>query len=431
MPRYFGEKVLLVLVFITIGIMVFRNQLLERELIIKPGEPGFELRLDTDAQDGGNTTAVWVDKDTFTWRCNLGTAYDYPFCGMQIWLSDNYLQGRDLSRFTTLDLWLEYKGNAQSFRVFFRNANPKYTKENEIRSTKFNMAELTVPGDHGHYDNIDLSHFRVADWWLQLYPLDMEDSITDFSNVSIIEIQSGTGLKSGEQNFQLRELKLVGLYFSVEQLYFAIIVGWAAILLVYLFARVRSLSQAVSKGKQKEAELSEINALLDARSRKLEEKTKTDPLTGAYNRTGIEDTLKKALLAWKQDQTSFALIMFDVDFFKRINDTRGHAIGDAVLKEISTIVSSHTRREDSFARWGGEEFILVCRNSSQAEAVDTAEKLRKIIAESRYAGDLKISASFGVAVIRENDSIEALFSRADIALYQAKNSGRNQVRFSE
>jgi len=117
----------------------------------------------------------------------------------------------------------------------------------------------------------------------------------------------------------------------------------------------------------------------------------------------------------------------DIDHFKKINDNYGHAVGDYVLAEVSQIVKQHIRGNDLFARWGGEEFVLVCRNTPIDQARLVAEKIRLLIADREFDNDLRVSASFGVATLHSNETLEQLFKAADEALYKAKNEGRNKV----
>src|SRR5690606_27777786 len=123
-----------------------------------------------------------------------------------------------------------------------------------------------------------------------------------------------------------------------------------------------------------------------------------------------------------------SLLLLDVDYFKKINDTHGHSIGDEVLRELTALVNKNIRTEDKFARWGGEEFIIVCSNTELTQAVEMAEKIRSIIDGMLFADSLRVSVSIGVAQIQDGESLEALFNRTDKALYLAKENGRNQVR---
>lgn len=427
MIRFTAEKLLLCLVLLTVAVLIFRAPLLEKRVVIEPGGQGFRLELDSDVQDGGTTLSEWVDKENIEWRCQLGESYDYPFCGMQIYFSDSYLQGLDLTNYTHLNLWLDYEGSASGVRIFLRNSNPAYTKADEIRSTKFNMMELdTRKGSR--YEDVQFTYFRVADWWLLLYELEIQHTQIEFTNVGLIEIQTGSGLKGGEHKFKLHRLELVGVHISVESLYLTIIVVWICAILLYLAWRIRMLNAAVKTGKEKQAELTEINLLLDQRSRKLEEKSKLDPLTGAYNRAGIEGALTESFRNWKYSKKPLSLLLLDVDYFKRINDTKGHSVGDEVLRELTALVNNNIRADDNFARWGGEEFIIVCSNTELTQALGMAEKIRSIIDDSLFAGAVKVSVSIGVAQIHEGESLEALFNRTDKALYLAKDNGRNQVK---
>lgn len=427
MIRFTAEKLLLCLVLLTITVLIFRAPLLEKRIVIEPGGQGFRFELDSDVQDGGTTRSEWIDKENIEWRCELGESYEYPFCGMQIYFSDSYLKGLNLTNYTHMNLWLDYEGSASGVRIFLRNSNPAYTNADEIRSTKFNMMELDARKG-SHYEDVQFVYFRVADWWLLLYDLEIQHTQIEFSNVGLIEIQTGSGLKDGEHKFKLHRLELVGVHISTESLYLIIIVVWIFAILLYLAWRIRALKSAVKTGQEKQAELAEINVLLDQRSRKLEEKSKLDPLTGAYNRAGIEGALTESFRNWKYSKKPLSLLLLDVDYFKKINDTNGHSVGDEVLRELTALVNKNIRIDDKFARWGGEEFILVCSNTELTQALELAEKIRTMIDRGIFAGTVKVSVSIGVAQIRDGESLEDLFNRTDRALYLAKENGRNQVR---
>lgn len=121
--------------------------------------------------------------------------------------------------------------------------------------------------------------------------------------------------------------------------------------------------------------------------------------------------------------------MLDVDNFKSINDTYGHDVGDNVLRELTDTISEHIRQSDRFGRWGGEEFILLLPELDKEHALMFTEKLRKTIADHSFNGVSQITVSFGVAIFNQNDTKKSLLKRADTALYQAKDEGRNKVIF--
>ena len=115
------------------------------------------------------------------------------------------------------------------------------------------------------------------------------------------------------------------------------------------------------------------------------------------------------------------------DFLKRINDTYGHLIGDAILKEFAAILKENVRNTDYVGRWGGEEFMIISPQTDQSGALSLAEHLKSKIAEFHFTTIGKKTASFGIATCTEEDDIQSLIDNADKALYRAKENGRNQV----
>ena len=153
-----------------------------------------------------------------------------------------------------------------------------------------------------------------------------------------------------------------------------------------------------------------------------------DALTGIYNRHGVNEIFNQKLEEFSRDKHSLGVIFFDIDFFKRVNDTYGHDMGDYVLENIANIVNSEIRSSDIFARWGGEEFILFLPNTDGHEALKVAEKLRIAIEKHAFSDIDSITCSFGVTELREEDDKASLLKRVDELLYEAKESGRNCVK---
>lgn len=178
---------------------------------------------------------------------------------------------------------------------------------------------------------------------------------------------------------------------------------------------------------KKARELEARNRELQLKIAEIEHISNTDPLTQIGNRKKFEEQLIHEKSRSDRYGHPLSIAMFDIDFFKHINDTFGHDAGDRVLKKLADFVSANIRDIDFFARWGGEEFVLVFPDIALAGAINCAEKLRELIAEHEFETGVKITCSFGVTAYHAGDEIEDLFGRIDNALYQAKNSGRNQV----
>ena len=173
---------------------------------------------------------------------------------------------------------------------------------------------------------------------------------------------------------------------------------------------------------------------LDAQQRRilrqnadLERLSMTDMLTGIHNRYGLQQRSSEVMSSADRFGHPVALLLLDLDHFKRVNDRHGHAVGDAVLKRFSETVQANLRGSDIFGRWGGEEFLVIAPHLNLNDAVQMAEKLRHAIADAEFESDTRLTASIGVSEYRPGEPASALIDRADLALYAAKKAGRNRV----
>lgn len=164
--------------------------------------------------------------------------------------------------------------------------------------------------------------------------------------------------------------------------------------------------------------------------RKLQDMSSTDPLTGVFNRRTFINHFNIEMGRMNRIDKRVCLLMLDIDHFKKINDSYGHNTGDEVLKAITDIVSSQARKSDLFARWGGEEFIMLFSPGNIEACRLTAERFRKSIEKHAFPGVGKVTASFGVADVDSGDDVETAVKRVDDALYTAKKQGRNRVAAS-
>lgn len=154
----------------------------------------------------------------------------------------------------------------------------------------------------------------------------------------------------------------------------------------------------------------------------------TDSLTGINNREKFEEVIYYELKQSKRYNRSFSLAVLDIDKFKDFNDKYGHLIGDEVLIMLSKEIQKHTRESDLFARWGGEEFVLLFSNTNLQNAMKLAENFRQIIEKLKHKSAGGVTVSFGLTEYKKGDTLKSIFKRADDALYEAKNSGRNCIR---
>ena len=153
-----------------------------------------------------------------------------------------------------------------------------------------------------------------------------------------------------------------------------------------------------------------------------------DTLTKAGTRLKFNATLKNLMqIASRFEQNYFGVIMLDIDNFKHINDTLGHDYGDYVLKSISSLIKKNIRGSDTFARWGGEEFVILAPMNNLKQSIDLAEKIRKKISELDFYELGKVTCSFGVGMYENEKNQDELMKKVDNLLYKAKKNGKNRV----
>ena len=154
-----------------------------------------------------------------------------------------------------------------------------------------------------------------------------------------------------------------------------------------------------------------------------------DTLSGLYNRRFMIQKIEEEILKYKRYKTSFSVLLIDIDFFKKINDSYGHDKGDFVIKKISTLMQQNTRNTDITARWGGEEFLILTPNCNLNSALILANSLKELIEKDDFKIKEHVTISIGVSTFNENLKQEDLLKLADNALYKAKENGRNRVEF--
>ncbi|WP_353661269.1 diguanylate cyclase [Hydrogenimonas sp. SS33] len=197
-----------------------------------------------------------------------------------------------------------------------------------------------------------------------------------------------------------------------------------------LESETKSLSEEMKTSKEEIAELRQKVRVLEEALRKERKRSGTDTLTRLPNRRAIDDFLKKQEAAYKRYGDDYSVVLFDIDHFKSVNDTYGHDAGDVILASFGKMLRRYSREVDFVGRWGGEEFLVVLPKTGLEGAVRFAEKLRQVVAKSKfmYKGvRIPVTVSGGVADRKSNPSLEAMLKRADENLYRAKEGGRNRI----
>jgi diguanylate cyclase (GGDEF)-like protein len=420
------EKLLFLSIVLTCLALVTENAFIKTRLILKPGDPNFVF-LNDDRISNGSSTSEWIDQNTYEWRCTLRQQYAYPYCQFHI-----QFDGIDLSRYETLTISLEYSGaqtSSDSIRITLLSNIPRYSKDMPEGTLK--PSEIEIPTLFLDQPFVARTgDFKVPDWWLRQYNILPQNVHAEYDDVAYVTVMSGTGSLPGDYTFKLNYIQWEGNLIPPEQWYYGIIIGWLVFNFGVLIYRVWHLKSEIDEHYAHAQDLQRLNRMLDIKSRHFEKMARTDPLTGISNRAGIGGILVDEIRNHTKNGNPLSVIMLDIDHFKSVNDNHGHDYGDEILIKVARTLTDTVRSSDAVARWGGEEFILVCPNTPLDKGMALAEKLRLRIKLLSSGAKSPISASFGVAMLGD-ESVDELVKRVDEALYKAKQNGRDRVEASK
>lgn len=257
------------------------------------------------------------------------------------------------------------------------------------------------------------------------YAYKLEGFDRDWININAQTTATYTNIEPGHYRLRVRATNGNGVWYERDPALTIIIkpplwrtwwayLGYAVVLMIALYLRREH------RRLRQKAEVYRAQSL-------------TDPLTQVYNREGIAQTARN-LFTPSGAPKQTAVMLIDIDHFKEVNDQRGHDVGDIILKGVARLLQHNVRHGDSVGRWGGEEFILLCPDTSATAAQVVAEKIRCAVADYIFETDneaVKITVSIGVAIAESEELLEATLKRADVALYKAKSLGRNCVCFAQ
>ena len=170
-----------------------------------------------------------------------------------------------------------------------------------------------------------------------------------------------------------------------------------------------------------------LEQIVDERTKELQCLASIDALTQIYNRYKFDQLLALEVERARRYQQPLSLVILDIDHFKSVNDQYGHDEGDRILQIVADVLRKNLRQSDIYARWGGEEFVLLMAHTNLQEAENMAEKIRQLFSAVTYGNNQPLTASFGVSQLHTEEDSDSLIKSADDALYKAKRSGRNRI----
>ena len=418
-PLLFGFLLVLTAVLLT-----WHHYGMERVITLSPSAP-YTYHSATDKNDGGaSTVALRRVGDALQMDCQLVKQVDWPYCKVRFEVG-TAASGLDLSQFQSVSVDADHAGpGLHRARLVLINFEDGWSKPDDWLTHKFNEVEA-FEFTPGQLLELPLNVFNTAVWWRIRAKPPITRAGMRIDHVTTVELVTAADSELGRHVITLRAIHFHGKLLTKNTLLSILIgiwitsaTGWAALL---WFTMRRELNTS----KAELSLLNEVNRALRLETEALAGQAHHDPLTGVLNRQG----LRAELMAVGGRVTEPVSVVFvDIDHFKRVNDGYGHDAGDQVLCQFALAISSNLRSSDRLVRWGGEEFLLVCPSSDVHQAAALAEKLRTVLTEQPWHNDLAVTASFGVAQRLDGEGIGDAITRADHALYRAKQTGRNRVQ---
>jgi diguanylate cyclase (GGDEF)-like protein len=425
-------------IIITVALLIVVHFIPEKRLVLSPTTK-YPIFLETQPLPDGKLSSEWTNKEHTAWNCYWPEGYNpgYFPCAWTLELATSRERGKgvNLSKYKDLVINLKYTGPANKVRIVIRNFNPVYSTSADLNTTKFNALQLHTK-ELNKENRISLSSFAVADWWLRQFNIPLSESGVEFNNILSVSMDFGEPQPPGTHAFAIESFELRGDWVKVEHWYLAIISFWMLSVFIYTIRRMVQLNAQTKYDIAVINQLSTNNDVLQEETDKFRRLSTVDPLTQLYNRFGIDQIIASLLgKGYLQAPSAplYSLVIADIDHFKRINDKRGHDVGDLVLQHVAKVIQTHLRTGDYVGRWGGEEFIIILPASNIKTAMAIAEMIREAIFTTELDPEkpLSVSASFGVSERQPDEDFATCFKRADEALYKAKAMGRNCCMYAE
>ena len=302
----------------------------------------------------------------------------------------------------------------ENFRLQFRNYEEEVFNPSNNASLKYNEVCLKLT-DHPTTHALPINKFYVPGWWIERTPIELSDSTPKFDKIVRVEIGTGNIVRGGSGDVIVERIVVSGHWVSPTTLMRGIIGMWLGFAIWVVGRHINRLRKSLLASQSH-------GVALQKQTADLAQLAKHDPLTQLLNRRGVRDHVTIAMDSLERDNEIFSLIILDVDDFKKINDAHGHSHGDKVLQNIASLVVETVSARESVARWGGEEFLIICPKSDLCQATDLAQTLRQ-----KIESDLGLTCSFGVCQLTRSCEFTEALDVADRCLYQAKSNDKNCV----
>lgn len=366
-------------------------------------------------EPGGTSSIAWIDRRNSLYECDVGYGLQYPYCGLVIKYkhpqSVNYdlVDYFELDDATTIDLSdydgvyisVEYAGPNTALYFFMRSANALPQNSQEYNSLPY----LHVDFQAGKDVFVEFSRVQVARWWIDKFDPQQRLRQPTFDKIYELGVELPALPVEGKHRIKLSGIVAKKSYMSQTQL---VLVSSGMICIGVLVLLIQILLNHFSVRYSKEAETLRTTMVVD-------------PLTKCLNRLGLE-TAVKGVFPLSASSNVYVMVL-DLDHFKRINDTLGHAAGDEVLRKASAVLSQQLRSDDVFGRWGGEEFIIITR-IHRDDLENMVSRLMRSLQEIEIDEVFPVTMSVGVTEAKIGEPFDEAFKRADEAMYKVKQAGR-------
>ena len=397
---------------------IFINQLVPRTLTFDQSTISDFTCLDDSVNGGRSSCSAEFDNEFLKLKYDVQRKrHVVPFAKMRIYPGQHEDPYQDLSWVESYEIEVRCdKPGDNYFGLMLRNFETGTSEDDDRASRKINVA-LFKATDELSVAKIKRNEFIVPTWWQRRYKSTGDEGRPAFNNTEWIEIS--TKGDCGEGELEVKSIRCIGHWVNAAMLNQILLWMWMGGTLIVSMCRMLGLKKELDEKTARAISLQQRNNLLASESESYQELARRDPLTGLLNRYGLESKFEELTAA--NVGYSYTMVLFDLDKFKRINDTQGHCYGDRVLLDVAQIVSSKLRNTDLIARWGGDEFLIILTDQGLHEADELTESIR----QSVRASDLNYSCSFGVCESVEGVSLTEILCNADSAMYDSKNDGRD------